>query len=935
MGSPLRERESASEAVAELLDSARAGRGGVLFVEGDAGLGKSSILESARQLAQPDLRVGLGQGDAMEMSLPFGVLDQALSDLGGPNLLRESEPPIGRPEHLYRLLRWLDQGEQGVLITLDDVHWADSDSLELLSLLSRRIGSLPAAVIATMRCWPEDAREVASSLVGSGVARRVRLAPLSREGSTAMLIERAERPVSDSAASKAWELCAGNPLLLEQVASAISRGAIDAEASERWPALESDALLLSRFAGLPVVALRCVRAASVLGVHFSPDAAAEVAGLTGIEADRAVEALSRSSLIEQATSGDARFVHPLFAQALYDDLPSPVRARLHARSFDVLARRGSDAEAAEHALRAGMRDAKVIAALERAGRAALGVGALGTAAAQLTAAVELAGDRAESTLLLTQGAALLGSGDPIAASQTYERVLSRPGIDPEVMAAALRMRGRALYASGDHVPAAVCFTDAADLLLSHDPLAASETLIDHAMSMHIVLGPRGCLPLARRAIELAAGADDRLRLRAESAHGYLTVMAGDPAGLNATTAAARAVHANPRPELADPAWSWGLVTVHAHAAKHLEQFDVAVRDFRSARVAAEQLGAAEALTMSLIGEAEVAARTGRLTEALELSDRASELTELVPLGATHNAVVRFFALLHLDCADEADDCRRQLEALLDERDEGISRIWLLHLQGITHLGLGRPEAAATVYLRAEQLCERLGIGEPCVVPWGGRAAIAHARAGRDADATRVLDWLDACAEHLPCRYPRVAAAFGRAEMAIRKMELRTAERHYLEALTLHDAAELPMERTSTLLAYGDMLRRNGEPAQARRILAEALDTAEATGAPALARYAREGLSSAGGRRRRRTPDGHLTPQELRIARLAKSGSSRREIAERLTLSEATVRTHLQHIYAKLDIHSARELMISKIDQLASDGVEERPRSQTRKGSQDE
>jgi tetratricopeptide (TPR) repeat protein len=529
-----------------------------------------------------------------------------------------------------------------------------------------------------------------------------------------MLIERTGRPVADAAADKAWELCAGNPLLLEQVASAISRGAIDAEAGESWPMLEADALLLSRFAGLPVAALRCVRAASVLGVRFSPDVAAEVAGLSEIEADRAVEALSRSSLIEQAASGGVRFVHPLFAQALYDDLPRPVRSRLHARSFEVLARRGADAEAAEHALRAGLRDAEVVTALGRAGRAALAVGALETAAAQLTAAVELAGDRVETTLLLAQGAALLGSGNPLAASQTYARVLSRSGIDAEVRASALRMRGRALYASGDHVPAAACFTDAADLLRSDDPLAASETLVDQAMSMHIVLGPRGCLPLARRAIALASGADERLRLRAEAAHGYLTVMAGDPAGLDACAAAARAVHANPRPELADPAWSWGLTTVHAHAAKYLEQFDVAVRGFRSARGAAEQLGAAEALTMSLIGEAEVAARTGRLIEALELSDRANDLTELVPLGATHNAVVRFFALLHLDRADEADDCRRQLESLLDERDEGISRIWLLHLQGIRHLGLGRPEAASTVYLRAERLSEQLGMGEPCV-----------------------------------------------------------------------------------------------------------------------------------------------------------------------------------------------------------------------------
>jgi DNA-binding CsgD family transcriptional regulator len=922
MGSPLWERAGVSAAAAELLESARAGRGGVLFVEGEAGLGKSSILESARQVAQPDLRVGLGQGDAMEMSLPFGVLDQALATLGGPTLVTGSHAATARPEQLYRLLRWLETVDQGVLIALDDVHWADSDSLELLSLLCRRIGSLPAAVIATMRTWPEDAREVASSLVGSGVARLVRLAPLSREGSTAMLTERAGRAVSGAAAAKAWELCAGNPLLLEQVALAIGRGVIDAEAGESWPALGTDGLLLSRFAGLPRAALRCVRAASVLGVRFRPEVAAEVAGLAEIEADRAVEALCRSGLVEQATPGGVRFVHPLFAQALYDDLPGPVRARMHARCFEVLAERGLDAEAAEHALRAGLRDAPVvIAALERAGRAALDVGALETAAAQLTAAVGLAGERAATPLLLVQAEALLGAGDPIAASLSYERVLSRGGIGAEVRAAALRMRGRALYASGDHVTAAACFTEAADLLLAGDPLAAAEALVDQALSMHIVLGPRGCLPLAKRAIELTEGPDNTLRLRADAAHGYLTVMAGDPAGLSATATAARAVQAHPRPELADPAWTWGLTSIHAHAAKYLEHFEIAARGFRSVRVAAEQLGAAEALTMSLIGEAEVAARTGRLTEALELSNRAGKLTELVPLGATYNAVVRFFALLHLDRPAEADDCCRQLEALLDERDEGTSRIWLLHLHGIRHLGLGRPEAAATVYLRAEQLCEQLGIGEPCVVPWAGRAVIAHARAGRDADAVRVLGWLDSCAARLPCRYPRVAAAFGRAELAIRHDDHQASERHYRESLTLHEDAELPMERTSTLLAYGDMLRQIGQPARARRILAEALDAAEATGAPALARYAREALSSTGGRRRRRTPDGHLTPQELRIARLVKAGSSRRDIAERLTVSEATVRTHLEHIYAKLNIHSARELMTSTVDQLADSDVQ--------------
>ena len=914
MGIPLRERGGVSDIVAAVLESARAGRGGSLFVEGEAGLGKSSVLASARQLAQPDLLVGLGQGDAMEMSLPFGVLDQALASLGGPTLLTGSDAATARPEQLYRLRRWLGRSEQGVLIAIDDLHWADSDSLEILSLLCRRIGSLHVAVIATLRAWPEDARDVASRLVDAGVAQRVRLAPLSREGSTAMLVERTGREVSEAAATKAWELCAGNPLLLEEVASAMRRGAIDPDTGGHWPALGVDGLLLSRFAGLPHVALRCAQAASVLGVGFRPDVAAEVAGLTEVETDRAVEAFCRSSLVEETTAGGVRFVHPLFAQALYDDLPAPMRSRLHTRSFEVLARRGFDAEAAQHALRAGMRDRPdVIATLERAGRAALAVGALGTAAAQLSTAVELAGERVDTELLLAGAEALLGSGDPIAASQAYERVLSRAGIDTGVRAAALRMRGRALYASGDHVPAAACFTDAADLLLSQDPLSAAEVMIDQAMSMHIVLGPGGCLPLARRAMELAAGCEPSLSLRAEAAHGYLTVMSGDSAGLDATATAARVVHAHPRPDVADPAWTWGLTSIHAHAAKYMEQFDTAARCFRSVRVAAERLGAAEALTMSLIGEAEVAARTGRLTDALELSDRASELTDLVPLGATYNAVVRFFTLLHLDRAAEANACCEQLDELLDARDEGISRIWLLHLQGIRHLGLGRPDAAATAYLRVEQLSEQLGIGEPCVVPWGGRAVIAHARAARDADAARVLDWLDACADRVPCRYPGVAAAFGRAELAIRHGDLQASERHYREALTLHDDAELPMERTSTLLAYGDMLRKDGRPAQARTILAEALETAESIGAPALARYASESLSATGGRRRRRAPDAGLTPQELRIARLVQAGTSRRDIAERLALSEATIRTHLEHIYRKLNIHSVRELMISNLD----------------------
>jgi DNA-binding CsgD family transcriptional regulator len=193
--------------------------------------------------------------------------------------------------------------------------------------------------------------------------------------------------------------------------------------------------------------------------------------------------------------------------------------------------------------------------------------------------------------------------------------------------------------------------------------------------------------------------------------------------------------------------------------------------------------------------------------------------------------------------------------------------------------------------------------------------IAHARAGR-ADAARVLAWPDACAERLPCRWPRIAAEFGRAELAAVHGDDLVSEQHYGRTLDLHDEVELPLERASTLLSYGGMLYRSGQLTRARKLKAEALEVANATSAPALARYARDELALTGGRRRRHNPGGHRTAQELRIARLAKTGASRRDIAERLTLSEATMRTHLEHIYTKLDIHSARELFTSNLDRLA-------------------
>jgi DNA-binding CsgD family transcriptional regulator len=131
--------------------------------------------------------------------------------------------------------------------------------------------------------------------------------------------------------------------------------------------------------------------------------------------------------------------------------------------------------------------------------------------------------------------------------------------------------------------------------------------------------------------------------------------------------------------------------------------------------------------------------------------------------------------------------------------------------------------------------------------------------------------------------------------------------------------ELPLEKVETLLEYGAFLRRTGEPARARPLLAEALRLAEATGAAWLAGYVRAELLVAGGRRRGREEQEQLTAQEDRVARLAAAGRSNQEIARQLWLSVSTVESHLHRIYAKLGIQSRRALIASAHDHLHEPG----------------
>jgi DNA-binding CsgD family transcriptional regulator len=909
------EREVASAAIGALLERTAAGTAGALFINGDPGLGKTALVDGACRLAAGrGFLVGVGRGDPMETALPFGLLNQAFGELGRGAIVQDTGSEVAGPDargaQFYGALRWLGRlGAAPVLIALDDLHWADADSLSLLSFLCRRLASLKVAVIGALRSWPAEADGLAARLAVDGWADTQRLAPLGAVSAGALLAARLGRQVPADEAERAWGVSAGNPLLLEQLALMVGRGEEIPRRTGPGARASAADLLLARFAGLPAAGMRCAQAAAVLGGRFQAGLALQLAQLDETGGDLALEALDRSGLVREAAGGSLRFVHPLFRQALYDDLGAAKRGRLHARAFTLLADRRLDAEAAEHAMQAGLAgDPRAIGLLERVGRSALRAGALETAVAVLEAAAGLAGEQATPRLLVSLADALTYAGRPAEAASACDRVLSRAGLEAVTQAGALRALARALVYTGAYSAAAERFEECIGLTADADPSSAVRTFLAYGLASWFCVGPGQAHQVMTRARQAAGQYRDALRRRIDAAWGLTALETGDPQGLELARAAARGVESDPSAWAEDVASVWGALLTYASAAKYTDRLTESEHFYRVALQAAEQLGAVEEEATVLVACADTLVRQLRIDEASRMVDRASGLSDLVPLAGPFAAVARAHVLLHLGRLEESEACIRTARPVVEAIGAWSAELWLSYDQGWRLIAEGQFAEASQIYAAMEAMTHRVGIGEPCEVPWAGHAIAAYIGCGRHSDALRVISWLDQCAHRLPCRWPRIAAASGRALLAESADDHHAADAFFRDALDLHGETDLPMERLQTLLEYGRLLRRSGQPVRARPLLAQAYQLAADAGAVWLADLASQELKVAGGRRRRRADPAQLTPQEQRVAELTAARLSNKEIAGQLYVSVKTVETHLERIYAKLGIHSRRELL---------------------------
>jgi DNA-binding CsgD family transcriptional regulator len=907
----LLERVTTEHAVGDALRAGARGEGGVVLLIGTPGIGKTALLGWAAALAQKrGFAVAHAVASPMERGLPFGLLGQAIVALGGNPVedVGELARAGGQSARFYRTLRWLGEvsAQHPVLVALDDLHWSDPDSLELFGFLCRRLAALHVLVIGTLRPEPAAAYSLAQELQASGRAQAITLEPLSRDGAAALLERVLGRTLDSDQATELWEACAGTPLLLEAAGRSLAEGT--APLALRNGTAGDSALLLARFADVGSGGFDYVKAGAIFGVFFDHAKATALSGVPAPVADEALERLVRAGVLEDLGAGSVAFVHPLFAQALLDAQPSALRERRHAAAFElVVAQGGPDALAAEHAALGGLAgDPLAVEVTARAGAAALAQGALRAASTHLENAVRLAGANPPTEVLLLYGQVLVAQADIGPLRSLCAELLSRD-LDAPTRARALCLMARVEALANRPSQAQQLFMQAA--AVATDPAGRVGVFCDALLTCLASAPARWLLDTAERALELAGERTPQQRVL-RFVRGYAALICEcDPR--EAQALAEEVLAAGARSLWSAQGWNLTIAVHTLNICKVLEDYARADTLFEREYDEAVAAGAPVLMAGLAVAHADVLLRLGRLEEALELVERTTTLSDrriqpwsdlaaavlLCELGADARAATHVAAL-------------RAFQAQIPPEQFAVVSLWLHLLDGRAQLAGGHREQASDTMARAGEIATLGGRLEPCLVPWAAVALEAHLAAGQVARARALLAELELRAQTLPSRWPHAVVALGQAGIAAIEGSTALADERFAVAIARFAECSQPLEHAHALVSFGTHLRRSGRPRDAREPLALALAICERAGSERLARIARAELAASGGRRRRRTEDGSaLTAQERRVAGLAAQGLANGQIAAALHLSPKTISSHLQRVYAKLGMHSRRELIL--------------------------
>jgi DNA-binding NarL/FixJ family response regulator len=922
---PLVEREDELAALDALIADAVAGSGRLALIEGPAGVGKSQLLAEARERAGDSMTVLGARASDLEREFPFGVVRQLfegvlaeparrkrmLAGAAGPAqaVFGALPEPSGNGDSggasfasLHGLF-WLALNlaeERPLLLAVDDLQWCDRPSLRFIAYLTRRLEGVPILVPATMRTTdPGTDPALLGEIAHDPLTVALRPGPLSESGVVECVRAQLGEDADVAFSRACHDSTGGNPLLLRQLLRALDADGVSPTAANAGlvrdigPRAVSRTVLL-RLARLPAEIVAVARAVAVLGESAELPAVAALAGVDERSVADATGQLARAEILRPEPP--LGFVHPLVRDAVYHELPPGERELQHGRAAVLLHESGAAPDlVAVQLLNAPRRGEPWVADLLReAGRAAKRRGAAESAVSFLRRALdEPPPDDERVDLLLELGLTETLTSAPAAIEHLQQAYQALD--DPGRRAVAAHELGRLWMFTETPEKGADIAREAAAALPSE--LADARRTLEAIQHMAVYFGA-GELESAVALEQYRGGIDsdgEGARML-EAMTAYAWMLEAGPADACAELAL-RSLTGGVLIDRDDTFFVVAAQIVLVNADR-----EEAMLYWEEVRSAAHRKGSLfSALGLHLWLGWTLLAR-GDLVEAERLLRQGMDDMESWGIVAGPGAAYVFGILAQT--LVERGDLTAAEEVLarwpvVHGANEGENQVRLARVD----LALARGEAREALAV-AEDYALHAYVLNPAFHPWRSGKALALDRAGRTDQAIALAE------EEL--EYARRFGAprgIGRTLRVLGTLRRKQGLEQLEEAVAVLESSPAKLEHAKALAALGGLLRRERKPTEAREPLRQALELAAVCGAEALAEHARAELYAAGARPRSEALSGveSLTPSELRVAELAASGESNKDIAQGLYVTPKTVEVHLSNAYRKLGIRSRREL----------------------------
>ena len=900
-------RAPEQQRIARLLAGARVGKSGILAFVGEAGIGKTALLDAAAEQAD-GMRVLRVSGNPAETGIAFAALLQLLRPALG--LL----PALPRPQaRALEVAFALEDGEVGdrfaigaaclsllsrfgedqpVLVIVDDAHDLDRPSAEAIVFAARRLLADRVAVLLASR------PTTSGPVVDAGLPLQ-QLTGLDVAGATRLVTESGARPLSRAQVARLHTLSAGNPLALLEFAR--TTHTLEG-ASPQLPIPVPEAVARTFARRLDEVSDAARTALLVVAVADGDLVlAASACVLMGADVGAVTEA-EQSGLVV-LTAGRLAFRHPLVRSTVYAAAAPRLRRQVHRVVAEALPAGDLERRAWNLAEATVGPDAGVAGLLEQVGERVRHRGAFADAAAAFERAALLTPARSEvsAARLRAAGECAWLAGQPVRAAALLDAALAL-GPDQRLLDRILELKATLAARTGSLPEARAILMQAAAGAEPTDPDRTVVLLADAVRISLFGADARGALEITDR-LERLLGRVTTVQARSigNLAVGIGRILAGT-GGVEHLRRAVAEFLSTPRADEGADRAAW-LAVAPLFLRESGPERDLMLRAVadRRANVALGSLPfllfhlARDDATTDRWSSAEVGYQ-----EAIVLARESGQTTDLAMCLAG-------LAWLEARMGREADCRAAAAEAarICDQHGIHLGGIWSACALADLDLALGNAEKAVQALEAVTALLADLGVHDVDLSPAPELVEALLHTGERDRARAVALDF------HTQAEAKRQPWAMARAERVLgATCPVREVDEHFKCALELHQGTDDLFERARTELAYSRRLRRDRRRSDARVHVASALRAFEWLGAQPWADQCAVELAAGGGpvARQGSAVRDVLTPQELQIAAmLGEKGRTTRQAAAALFLSPKTVEYHLRHVYTKLAIGSREEL----------------------------